>query len=180
MKEHGYVTHDGYDHVLFVGFSGAGKSTTARRLSNWYRRPYVDIDRQVERALGASVDKLWAAGDQAAFRAAETAELERLKGEKSRLVACGSGIVDTPANLPLMKELGAVVYLKGTLADSREQIRNFDKRPDLTDPVAMRRLYEQRTPLYEELADYTFTISGKTFEEVAREVAGVLWEEGLL
>ena len=51
----GYVVHEGCDHIFFVGFLGAGKSTLARNLSGLFHRPCVDTDRLVERALGKSI-----------------------------------------------------------------------------------------------------------------------------
>ena len=34
----GYVVHEGCDHIFFVGFLGAGKSTLARNLGRLFRR----------------------------------------------------------------------------------------------------------------------------------------------
>ena len=39
----------GCDHIFFVGFLGAGKSTLARNLGHMFNRRYVDTDRLVER-----------------------------------------------------------------------------------------------------------------------------------
>jgi shikimate kinase len=47
----GYITHEGCDHIFFVGFLGAGKSTLARNLGRLYHRTYVDTDRMAERIM---------------------------------------------------------------------------------------------------------------------------------
>ena len=39
----------GCDHVFFVGFLGAGKSTLARNLGRMFHRRFVANDRLVER-----------------------------------------------------------------------------------------------------------------------------------
>lgn len=43
------VEKRGCDHVFFIGFLGAGKSTLARNLGGMFNRRFVDTDRMVER-----------------------------------------------------------------------------------------------------------------------------------
>ncbi len=96
----------GCDHVFFVGFLGAGKSTLARNLGRMFRRPFVDTDRLVERRCGSTVTKLFEEFGEERFRELETAALEGLRGERSLLVSCGGGIVETPRNIELMHDMG--------------------------------------------------------------------------
>lgn len=176
----GYVVHEGCDHIFFVGFLGAGKSTLARNLGSLFHRPHVDTDRLVERRLGKSVTEIFAEDGEGAFRDAETRELRRLASKKSLLVSCGGGIVERPENCALMHEMGVVVYLDGDLDDSLRQIRCPERRPDLGTAENAARVFRRRRPLYERAADITVDIRNRTFEEVALESGGLLWERGLL
>ena len=176
----GYVVHEGCDHIFFVGFLGAGKSTLARNLGALFHRPHVDTDRLVERALGKTVAQVFAEDGEAAFRDAETRELSRLSARKSLLVSCGGGIVERPENCELMHEMGAVLFLDGDLADSLRQIRCPERRPDLGTAEHAAEVYRHRRPLYEAAADLTIDIRNKTFEQVANEAGQLLWERGLL
>ena len=176
----GYVVHEGCDHIFFVGFLGAGKSTLARNLGALFHRPHVDTDRLVERALGKTVAQVFAEDGEAAFRDAETRELSRLSARKSLLVSCGGGIVERPENCELMHEMGVVVFLDGDLEDSLRQIRRPDLRPDLGSAEHAAQVYRRRRPLYESTADITVDIRNKTFEQVASESGQMLWERGLL
>ena len=170
----------GCDHVFFIGFLGAGKTTVARNLGNMFHRRFIDVDRMVERELHASVTRIFHTQGEDAFRDAETAALKSLRGRKSLLVSCGGGVIERPENARLMREMGKIVYLDGTLEDSLRQIRRPDKRPDLGDEDHARKLYAHRRPLYESACDYRVVISGKSFEQVAYEVGELLWERGLL
>ena len=38
----GYVVHEGCDHIFFIGFLGAGKSTLARNLGALFRRSFAE------------------------------------------------------------------------------------------------------------------------------------------
>ena len=170
----------GCDHIFFVGFLGAGKSTLARNLGRMFKRPYVDTDRMVERASGLTVAQLFRERGEAAFRELETAALRELAGERSLLVSCGGGVVETPENIRLMREQGTCVYLEGDISDSLRQIRRTSTRPDFRSPEHAARLLEHRRPLYEQAADIRISIHGKTFDEVAMAAASLLLECGLL
>jgi shikimate kinase len=175
----GYVTHEGCDHIFFVGFLGAGKSTLARNLGRLYHRSYVDTDRMAERMLCKSVRECFEEDGEAAFRDAETRVLARLRREKSLLVSCGGGIVERSDNAYLMHEMGKVVFLDGDLDDSLRQIQHPEKRPDLsTEDVS--KLYWRRRPLFLDVSDYVIDIRNKSFDEVADAAGRLLWEEGLL
>ena len=175
-----YVVHEGCDHIFFVGFLGAGKSTLARNLGSMFHRSFVDTDRLVERALGKSVAQAFAQDGEEAFREAETRELARLAGRKSLLVSCGGGIVEREENIRLMREMGVVVFLDGDLEDSLRQIRCPERRPDLGSAEHAAEVYRHRRPLYERAADLRIDIRNKTFEQVASESGQLLWEKGLL
>lgn len=177
---HGHRRERGCDHVFFIGFLGAGKTTVARNLGNMFHRSYVDVDRMVERELHASVRRIFETRGEAAFRDAETQALKSLAGRKSLLVSCGGGVIERPENQRIMHELGHVVYLDGTLEDSLKQIRRPEKRPDLGDARHARKVYAHRRPLYEAACDYRVIITGKSFEQVAYDVGELLWERGLL
>lgn len=179
-KGGGYVVHEGCDHLFFVGFLGAGKSTLARNLGALFHRPHVDTDRLVERALGQSVAEIFSTRGEPAFRDAETRELRKLAARKSLLVSCGGGIVERPENCELMHEMGVVVFLDGDLEDSLRQIRCPERRPDLGTAEHAAKVYRRRRPLYEGVADLTVDIRNKTFEQVAHEAGQLLWERGLL
>lgn len=179
VKGNGYITHEGCDHIFFVGFLGAGKSTLARNLGKLYRRAYVDTDRMAERLMCKSVRDCFEQDGEEAFRDAETKVLERLRSQKSLLVSCGGGIVERPRNCAIMHEMGVIVFLDGDLSDSLRQIQHPEKRPDLG-LEDVQELYERRRPLFCEAADYVIDIRHKSFDQVAEDAGHLLWGEGLL
>lgn len=170
----------GCDHIFFIGFLGAGKSTLARNLGQMFHRRYVDTDRLVERRASMTVAQMFERDGEKAFRELETELLDSLHGERSLLVSCGGGIVETPRNIELMHEMGTTVYLDGDLDDSLRQIRRSDTRPDFGSADHAARLLEHRRPLYVKAADLTVDIRGRSFTEVCYVVAEMLLERGLL
>lgn len=81
------VEKRGCDHVFFIGFLGAGKSTLARNLGGMFNRRFVDTDRMVERKMRMSVTKIFETFGEKEFRALETRALESLSRDKSLLVS---------------------------------------------------------------------------------------------
>lgn len=170
----------GCDHIFFIGFLGAGKSTMARNLGHMFNRRYVDTDRLVERSCGKTVTQVFESQGEDAFRAMETEALRSLSAERSLLVSCGGGIVETPENIELMRRMGYCVYLDGDIDDSVRQIRRSDTRPDFRSVEHATELLEHRRPLYRQAADLTIDIRERTFTEVGYTCAELLLESGLL
>ncbi|OFK24843.1 shikimate kinase [Olsenella sp. HMSC062G07] len=179
-QEPGYVVHAGCDHIFFIGFLGAGKSTLARNLGALFKREFVDTDRLVERARGKSVCDIFAEDGQESFRHGEADALRALARRKSLLVSCGGGIVEGDEACGLMHRMGTVVYLDGSFQDSLRQIRHPELRPDFVSERDAVKLYRKRRPLYQREADLVLDIHDKTFEQVCAGAAELLWEEGLL
>ena len=180
VDSQGYVVHEGCDHVFFVGFLGAGKSTLARNLGKLFHRAYIDTDRLVERLECKSVIDIFEEDGEEAFRLGEERALRELSQRKSLLVSCGGGIVERAECCELMHEMGTVVFLDGSLEDSLRQIQHPERRPDLGTREEAEELYKHRRPLYQREADITIDIRNKTFDQVAAEAGSLLWERGLL
>lgn len=177
MSQH---TKHGCDHIFFIGFLGAGKSTLARNVGTMFKRRFIDTDRLVVRRCGKSVTEIFETEGEERFRELETSALRSLQSERSLLVSCGGGIVETPVNIELMHEMGICVYLEGDFEDSIRQIRRCDTRPDFRSPEHAARLFEHRRPLYHQAADITLDIRNKSFEDVSYVCAEMLLERGLL
>ena len=114
MSQH---TKHGCDHIFFIGFLGAGKSTLARNVGTMFKRRFIDTDRLVVRRCGKSVTEIFETEGEDRFRELETSALRSLQSERSLLVSCGGGIVETPVNIELMHEMGTCVYLEGDFED---------------------------------------------------------------
>ena len=180
MAAEGYIVHEGCDHIFFVGFLGAGKSTLARNLGRLFHRAYLDTDRLVERLECKTVSEIFAEDGEEAFRRGEERALRTLKRRKSLLVSCGGGIVERKECCELMHEMGTIVFLDGSLEDSLRQIQHPERRPDLGTLEEAAALYAHRRPLYQREADITIDIRNKSFDQVATDAGSLLWERGLL
>ena len=143
---------------------GAGKTTIARALG----LPHVETDEDVP--IGLFDD------GEAAFRARE-AEVVRnvLDRAVPVVVDLGGGAVTIPEVRALLNERATVVWLDVDVDTAWERVRGTD-RPLAQDYDEFKRLYGERRPLYEEVADTT----ARDTDDVVLAAAGVHVERGAL
>ena len=143
---------------------GAGKTTIARALG----LPHVETDADVPIALFDD--------GEPAFRARE-AEVVRdvLARTEPLVVDLGGGAVTIPEVRALLKERATVVWLDVDVDTAWERVRGSD-RPLAQDREEFERLYEERRPLYAEVAD----VVTRDADDVVLAAAGVHVERGAL
>ncbi len=164
-------------HVALVGLSGTGKSTVAPLLAARLGIATVDLDREIERRLGASVSGLFGSIGEPAFRSAESTALVDAFDAPPSVVATGGGAVLSPANRQLLSERATVVWLQLDVDDLVARLsRSAEARPLLaSDPAtALRALATEREPYYRETADFVVDVAGLSPFDVADVVASLV------
>lgn len=153
---------------------GVGKTTVGRKLAARLGLPYRDSDEQVVRIAGCTVPEIFAEQGEAVFRAHETRALvSAVASDGPVVVSVAGGAVLDPENRERIRQAaGTVVWLRAPVATLAERVGDGAGRPLLGDDpaAALARLYEERRPLYEELADIVVDVEGLSPEEVVEEV----------
>jgi shikimate kinase / 3-dehydroquinate synthase len=140
-------------HLALVGFMGAGKSTLGAELAERLGRPFVDLDREIERTSGRTIPDLFVSGGEPAFRAIEAEAARReLRRVEPVVIALGGGAVETEAIVSDLKRRAVTVLLE---IDANEAWRRVggSGRPLAADEGSFRALHERRAPVYREVAD---------------------------
>ncbi|HUR17408.1 MAG TPA: shikimate kinase [Acidimicrobiales bacterium] len=159
--------------VLLIGMMGAGKTTAGRFLAERIGSRYVDSDEEVERNTGRTVPEIFAGEGEAVFRSEESRALsEAVASEGPLVVSVAGGAVLDPVNRDLIRSAGSVVWLRAPVRVLAGRVGAGLGRPLLDDEPtgALARLYEERRPLYEELADIVVDVEELTPEEVVEEI----------
>jgi len=143
------------DHIIWLhGPSGAGKTSVGRIVAERLGIPFLDLDAEVEREVGASVAQIFESQGVGAFRRMEWNTLLALLENRSGpvVLALGGGANTDPAVRQLMRECGVRVALLLDAARAIERIvADTTPRPLLTydDPEsAWRELYGRREAFY--------------------------------
>jgi shikimate kinase/3-dehydroquinate synthase len=140
-------------HVALVGFMGAGKSTVAAELAGLLDRPYVDLDRELEEELAAPIPQVFAERGEAAFREAEEElAVEALADPVPAVLALGGGAPTSRRVREALSRRALTVLLDVDVDQAWHRVEGSG-RPLAVDADAFRRLYEERAPLYAEVAD---------------------------
>ena len=145
--------------VSLVGLPGGGKSTVGRQLARRLGAKFLDSDAVLEERIGMPIRAYFEQHGEAAFRDLEEGVIRDLtaSGGGPLILATGGGAVLRPANRQRLHDSSTVIYLRSTPDELYRRLRHDTQRPllQVADPLAkLRELYEQRHPLYEEVAHY--------------------------
>jgi shikimate kinase len=161
-------------NVILVGLMGSGKSTVGRMVAQSLGFAFADTDHLITDAAGQTIPEIFAAEGEEGFRMRETAALRSLLGRDGLVIATGGGIVTRPENVPLLKQLGFVVWLSADPNVLHRRTAHSHDRPLLKNPDpagTLRKLHESRRPLYEQASDMKVNTDDFSPQDVAYGVA---------
>jgi shikimate kinase len=157
--------------VVLIGPMGAGKTTVAALLAERWGVAVRDTDQDVEGSQGRTVSDIFVEDGEDHFRELETAAVATALEEHDGVLALGGGAVLAEATRERLRG-HRVVFLKVGLADSVNRVGLGQGRPLLLGNVRSRikRILDERLPVYTATADHVVETDGRTPEEVADEV----------
>ena len=139
-------------HLALVGFMGAGKSTVGARVARLADRPFVDTDAELERLHGPIPALFEGLGEPEFRRLEEAVVAEALAGDEPAVLALGGGAVLSEQTRTLLRRGAFVTHLQVAVDAAWSRARRSD-RPLARDEEAFRRLFDDRAPVYREVAD---------------------------
>ena len=150
-------------NIFLIGMPGAGKSTIGKILSENLFLPFYDADIYLESSIGKSISSLFIQGEDI-FRDIETEILKKLVLKKA-IIATGGGVIVRKENRELLKKEGFVFFIDRKIQDIKKDIQK-EYRPLLRKGVSLESLYEERFPLYKEVADFHILNKGRISEVI--------------
>ncbi|WP_040492892.1 shikimate kinase [Ilumatobacter nonamiensis] len=161
-------------HLVLVGMMGAGKSSVGRVLARRLDRELFDSDEMIEARAGRTVREIWRDEGEPVFRQLETDVLgDAIAAEEPSIIAAAGGVVLSDENREVLKGSGAhVVWLLADVDLLLERVRNGMHRPLLDDDPegTLRRMYEERSALYQDVADAIVSVDNRSVHDVAGAV----------
>ena len=142
--------------LYLIGYMGTGKSTLGRKIAKRAEMLFLDTDKMIEEAEGATCADIITYAGEEYFRNAERKALEKTAEQASVVVSTGGGLPIWGDNQQWIAEHGVSVYLKRTPEQilSRLSPHGRYKRPKLrglSDEEALRVMHEhlaEREPIY--------------------------------
>ncbi len=161
--------------VVLVGPMGVGKTTIGKKLAKQLGKPFLDTDKEIVKQHGA-ISKIFEKSGEQHFRALESEFLLSAIASDS-VVATGGGVVTQERNRDALKKQ-FVIYLS---TNGRHMASRLlaGKRPLLKNGIAdWKRIYEERKPLYEEVATVEIETSSKALNTVVLEIVELVNRRG--
>lgn len=143
--------------IYLVGYMGAGKSTTSKRLAHQLGWEAYDTDRLFEERYKISINDFFHKYDAALYRRLETQILHETLALDNAVIATGGGTPCFNDNMEWMNLHGFTVFLKispesAIVRLSQSKVKRpilIDKSPDeLADFIKAN--YAERLPFYEQ------------------------------
>ena len=101
--------------ILLVGLMGSGKTSVGKRLSKKLNLPFVDGDREVEKAAGLSLVEILKCFGLEEYRAGEARVMKRLLQGAPCVLASGGGSFVAPQTREYAHKNAITVWLKADL-----------------------------------------------------------------
>ena len=152
---------------------GAGKTTVGRALARRLKMEFFDSDREIESLCGVSIPTIFEYEGEKGFRDRESRMIEDLTNRSPIILATGGGSILRAENRKLLSERGLVIYLHVTLNEQFNRISHDKNRPLLQTPnprETLKKIMEERAPIYESLADLRVNSNGRNMRYVVEKI----------
>lgn len=163
-------------NIILCGMMGAGKTTVGIKVAEITDKRWYDTDGIIVDRHGKISDIFEFYGEEH-FRKIETGIVRELAAQDDLVISTGGGLVLKNENDEILQKNGKIVFLRASLETLSKRLKVDGQRPLLASANTLidrlKQLLDERTPVYEKVADYIIDVDGKTPEEIAEEVIRV-------
>lgn len=164
-------------NIILIGAMGVGKSTVGRRLAKRLAIEFYDSDEEIVKKTGVDIATIFEYEGEQGFRKREEKTIEEFCRLKNIVLATGGGAILSMKTRELLTRTGVVFYLKASIETILNRAKNENSRPLLNTfnkRKTVSRLLEQRTPLYESVAQYTINTDRHTVNWSAEQILKII------
>ena len=160
-------------NIFLIGPMGAGKTTVGRQVARKLKMDFYDSDREIEAHCGVNIPTIFEYEGEQGFRDRESRMIDELTKQSPIVLATGGGSILRSENRKVLSERGFVVFLNVSLKEQFNRISHDKNRPLLQTPnpkETLRKIMEERTPIYESMADLRVNSNGRNMRYVVDRV----------
>lgn len=150
---------------------GSGKTTIAKALSNKLSLSYIETDSLVlKKSQRKSINEIFAKNGEPAFRMLEIETSKNLSSKNDCVISTGGGMIMNKVNIDYLRINGKVLYLETSFEEIKKRLKGATDRPLFKDIAKAQKLYNFRTKLYKEYADFVIKTDNKTVDAICGEI----------
>ena len=144
------------ENLVLIGMPGSGKSAVGKILTEATGKPLADTDRLIVEKAGKQIPDIFRDDGEPAFRDLESEIIRDLSLQGGQVVSTGGGAVLRPENVTLLRQNGCLFWLDR----DPDSLVPTDDRPLADTSEKMRKLYQEREPVYRASADVIIPVFG--------------------
>jgi len=159
-------------NIVLTGFMGTGKTAVGKELSRLLRERLIDVDSEIEKSEGMSINEIFERFGEQRFREIETAMIRNVSENKGVIISTGGGAVLRQENMDMLRRNGIVFCLTASPETILLRTGDSSDRPLLKaeDPFKkINELLRFRQPYYEK-ADIIIDTEDKDPLQIAEEI----------
>lgn len=137
-------------NIVIIGMPGSGKTSIGRSLAKKLGRGFVDLDREIEKIDGISVQQIFENYGEDGFREFENAACIKYGKETGIIISTGGGVVLDKQNFNPLKQNGIIVQIDRKLNKLATKGRPLSKGGFEN----LVKLQIERTKKYQDFADF--------------------------
>lgn len=170
-------------NIVLIGMRGSGKTTIGKLLAKRLGKQFIEMDELIVQKVGHSIPEIVNRYGWEKFRDVEQEITREVAGWDNVVNATGGGVVTREENIRQLKKKGKLVWLKANTDTLLRRVGNDQSRPSLTGKSQredMEAVLADRSPIYEQVADFIIDTEDKMPEEVAEIIAKLYMEQGFI
>lgn len=151
-------------NYVFVGLPLSGKSKYANILGKSLNKKVTDMDSTIESTHKMSIPTIFKELGEKTFRQYETDLIIEMYQSHSMIISTGGGVIESQANMDLLKQNGVIIYLDKNPEDLAKKV--IYGRPLIKKSEDILNLAKKRIPLYTKNSDIIITLENETNKNV--------------
>ena len=168
--------------ILLVGMMGCGKTSLGKLLAKHLDLPFVDSDKEIEKASGCSISDLFATYGEEQFALGEERIMERLLKGKPCVLSSGGRAFLSEKTRKNSKKTAVSVWIRADvdlLSRRTEGRKHRPLVPAKDNKKAIERLVAECYPFYAE-ADLTLDTQSEPIRRTVRRLLTLLADKDLI
>lgn len=160
-------------NIYLIGPMGAGKTSVGRYIATKLDKQFCDSDQEIERRTGATLSWIYDIEGMDGFREREKNVIDELTQMQNIVLSTGGGCVENEEIRDFLRKRGVVIYMEVSLETQLRRLKRDKKRPLLqagNPEEVLIKLWEERQPCYDMIADFTVETDHQSVREVCDEI----------